>query len=147
LDAFAGGDIVLRRNVIQQGPESENSDVVGLALEPGRLLPNGHKFLMEDNWVVFDNPNFGRKVLFRGQKLGPITLRNNAFVGLTETGVNGVEETGSHWFATRSLAGLPEFDGGLKSLPIPGVIPASLGGSGTPNAPGFSLRGLFGKLF
>ncbi|MCK9607151.1 MAG: right-handed parallel beta-helix repeat-containing protein [Methylomonas sp.] len=114
LDAFAGGKIILRRNVLQQGPQSDNSDMIGLALE-SRLLPDGHSFRMEDNWVIYDRS--GRGVLIRGRKLGPVAILNNSFVGVDNLGLTGADESGNHRFATRSEAGLPVFDGTLASLP------------------------------
>lgn len=114
LDAFAGGEIVLRRNVLQQGPQSDNSDLIGLALE-SRLHPDGYSFRMEDNWVISDRP--GRSVLIRGRKLGPVAILNNSFVGLDKPGLDGADESGNHWFANRNEAGLPPFDGTQASLP------------------------------
>ncbi|WP_158307425.1 right-handed parallel beta-helix repeat-containing protein [Methylomonas methanica] len=114
LDAFAGGEIVLRRNILQQGPQSDNSDLIGLALE-SRLHPDGHSFRMDDNWVISDRP--GRSVLIRGRKLGPVAILNNNFVGLDKLGLDGADESGNHWFAKRNEAGLPPFDGTLASLP------------------------------
>ena len=143
LDAFAGGDITLRRNVIQQGPESDNSDVIGLALEPARLLPSGHSVLLEDNWVVFDDDKRGHKVLFRGKMLGPIVIRNNVLVSLNGMGMDGVKEEGNHWAETRSQAGLPQYDGTLGTLPNPGKIPGNLGNAKVPTSPGFSWRSIF----
>lgn len=119
LDAYAGGEIVLRRNVIEQGPQSDNSDMIGLALESSRLLPDGHSFRMEDNWVIFDNP--GRGVLIRGRKLGPVAVLNNTFVGFDRLGLDGIEDVGNRWFATRKAAGLPAFDGTPASLPTKGA--------------------------
>jgi hypothetical protein len=120
LDAYGGGTIVLRGNVIQQGPQSDNSDIIGLAMEPKRLLPKGHSLLMEDNWVIYDAPDRWVKELIRGHKLGPVVARNNRFVDLGSTGISGVEEEGNQWFHTRKKAGLPAYDGTLASLPKPG---------------------------
>lgn len=125
LDAFAGGDVVLRRNIIQQGPNADNSDIIGLALESARLLPVGHSLLMESNWVVFDDPGRGQTRLFRGQKLGPVTVRNNVLVGVAQLGMDGVEVADNHWFASRQLAGLPEYDGTVRSLPSRDKMPST----------------------
>lgn len=114
VDAFAGGEILLRRNILQQGPQSDNSDLIGLALE-SRLHPDGHSFRMDDNWVISDRP--GRSVLIRGRKLGPVAILNNNFVGLAKLGLDGAEVSGNHWFADRKEAGLPSFDGTRASLP------------------------------
>lgn len=120
LDAYAGGMIVLRRNVIQQGPQSDNSDVIGIALEPSRLLPSGHSLLMEDNWVIYDDVGRGSKVLLRDKlRLGAVTLKNNVMVGLTGMGVDGIKAEGNRWIDTREEAGLPKYEGSLKSLPSP----------------------------
>lgn len=119
LDAFAGGEIVLLRNVFQQGPQSDNSDMIGLALESERLLPDGHALRMEGNWLIFDKSSRG--VLIRGRKLGPISVKNNSFVGLDKLGLDGIEDVGNRWFATRKEAGLPAFDGTPASLPALGA--------------------------
>lgn len=115
LDLYAGGDIVLLRNVIQQGPNSENSDVIGLGMQTANLFADGHYFRMDGNWVIADPQ--GRSILFRGQKLGPVVLQNNKFVGLKGVGLDGVAENGDQWFTGRNQAGLPEFDGTPACLP------------------------------
>jgi hypothetical protein len=120
LDAYAGGDILLRRNVIQQGPESDNSDMVGYGLEAARLLPAGHALRLEGNWLIFDNPNT-RGVLLRGRNLGQIVLVNNRFVGLNRIGLDVSEDVGNRWFDNRKDAGLPPFDGTPGSLPAKGL--------------------------
>lgn len=127
LDAYGGGEIVLRRNVIQQGPNSDNAEVIGLALDTKRLLPHGHSFLMEDNWVIYDASGWGTKILFRGKKLGPIIVKNNVLVGLTGMGMDGTEEAGNQWCDARQELGLPRYDGTLNSLPTPGKPSAIIG--------------------
>ncbi len=115
LDAFSGGEVELLHNVIQQGPQSENSDVIGLALEPRRVLPGNHSLRLENNWVIFDNP--GKGVLIRGRKLGPITVKNNTLIGLKGMGLDGVQDLNNHWFESRKEAGLAPFGGTASSLP------------------------------
>lgn len=115
LDAYGGGEVTLLRNVIQQGPQSENSDVIGLALEPRRMQPGNHSLRLENNWVIFDNP--GKGVLLRGRKLGPITVKNNTFIGLKGMGLDGIQDLNNHWFESRKEAGLVPFDGTASSLP------------------------------
>ena len=143
LDAFAGGDITLRRNVIQQGPDSDNSEVIGLALEPARLLPYGHSLLLEDNWIIYDDDRRGGKILFRGKKLGPIVVRNNLMVGLNGMGMDGIKQEGNRWAENRKQVGLPPYDGTLASLPSPGKRPTELDYSKIPSSPGFSWRNIF----
>lgn len=116
LDAYAGGNVVLRGNVIQQGPQSDNSAVIGIALEPARLLPDGHSLLLENNLVIFDNASRGG-ILLQGRKLGQMTTHDNIFVGLKGMGLDGVQDIGNHWFESRKQAGLKSFNGTLSSLP------------------------------
>lgn len=118
LDAYGGGEVALLHNIIQQGPQSENSDVIGLALEPRRVLPGNHSLRLENNWVIFDNP--GKGILIQGRKLGPITVKNNTFIGLKGMGLEGVQELDNHWFESRKEAGLAPFDGTVSSLPPAG---------------------------
>ena len=143
LDAFAGGDIVLRRNVIQQGPQSDNSEVIGFALEPRRLLPSGHAILLEENWVLFDDDKRSQKVLFRGQKLGPIVVRNNMMVGINGTGLDGIQGEGNRWAENRSQAGLLHYDGTQATLPNAGKKPTDLDNGQIPSTTGFSWRNIF----
>lgn len=120
IDAYGGGNLVVRRSVIQQGPHSDNNDMIGLGLEPGRMLAGGHSLTLEDNWVVFDAGGRWRKSLLRGRELGPIALVGNRLVGVDAPGLDAVREIGDHWFDDRQKAGLPPFDGSLESLPKPG---------------------------
>jgi Right handed beta helix region len=115
LDLFGGGNITLKHNIIEQGPESDNSDMIGLALEASRILPANHALLAEGNWFIFDRP--GGNLLFRGRALGPLILRNNRIVGNVSWGINPSNESGNQQFPSREAAGLPPFDGTLRSLP------------------------------
>jgi hypothetical protein len=92
-------------------------------------LASHHSVLLEDNWIIFDNPNRDSKILFRGQALGPILVRNNVFLGMTGLGIAAAKEEGNQWFDTREQAGLAKFDGSLGSLPSPGKLPATSGDS------------------
>lgn len=117
LDVYGGGDVVLRGNVLQQGPASDNSDMIGLALEPAREVAGEHRFTAENNWLISDRAGGG--MLLRGRKLGPIVLEGNRMVGIGAIGLDGVDENGNQRFSGRKQAGLPPFDGTPASLPAP----------------------------
>lgn len=62
IDLPNGGDIVIRRNVLQKGPYSENHQVIGIGMERGRGHGTDHAFneaIVEDNTVLFDR--WGRR--------------------------------------------------------------------------------------
>jgi hypothetical protein len=114
VDAYAGGELVLLNNIIQQGPLSENDEVIGFGLELKRLVSGNHSFFMQGNLVIRDPA--GRGELIQGRQLGQIQVLSNTLVGLNGLGMSGIDESKNQWFKTRKLAGLPEFDGTLASL-------------------------------
>ena len=123
IDAFGGGELILKRNVIQQGPNSDNNEIIGVAHEARRLFPNGHSVKIENNWFIFDDPNRNNRRVIAGRKLGPWVIRNNVFVGLTEHGGKFDEDVDNIWFPDRASASLPPWDSTLNSLPKPGTQP------------------------
>jgi len=130
IDHFGGGVLVVRNSIIQQGPKSDNRDMIGLAFEENRLQKGKHSVLLENNWIIFDQQaellslmSFNRGHLFGGQKLGDITVRNNKIVAMSSVNMPSVVFEGNKFFKSRKEAGLFEFDGSLSSLPA--LIPAS----------------------
>lgn len=125
VDAFSGGALVLRRNVIQQGPNSDNNEMIGIAYESRRLFPAGHSVLIEDNWLIFDDPQRPHRGVIGGRKLGPWTLRGNIMVGVSSSVDTFDEDIDNSWFPSRAAAGLPPWDGSTASLPKPGIKPSA----------------------
>jgi len=120
LDNFTGGTVVMRRNIIQQGPNSENSEVLGIALEPKRLKPAGHSLTLEDNWIIYDDPERNNTQLISGKKFGPWKMRGNRIVGIRKPAERIDESINDIWYDDRMAAGLPAWDGTLATLPKPG---------------------------
>ncbi len=123
IDIFGGGELIVRRSVLQQGKHSENHDAVGVAKEPRRLNPEPHSTLLEDNWIIFDDPKRCCGWLFSANEFGPFTVRGNKIVGMTEAHLPSIEKQvadNNKLFKTRSAAGLPTYDGTANSLPKPG---------------------------
>ncbi|MBF0266388.1 MAG: hypothetical protein HQL46_14075, partial [Gammaproteobacteria bacterium] len=125
IDNYGSGNLILRNNVIQQGPNSENNDMIGLALEPKRVLPGEFKTLLEKNWFIFDNKkqkgwlsdsNTGR--LFNNQSNNTITLNNNWIIGMNSLNTHISKQSDNQIFESRSEIGLPNYDGTLKTLPV-----------------------------
>lgn len=125
IDNFGSGNLILRNNVIQQGANSENNDMLGIALEPTRVLPGEFSIFIENNWFIFDNKkqkgwlsdsNKGR--LFNNRSNNKITLKNNWIVGMHSINTGIAKSQDNQIFNTRQEAGLPEYDKTLATLPV-----------------------------
>jgi len=124
IDLYGGGVLVIRNSIIQQGPKSDNRDMIGLALEKNRLQKGKHSVLLENNWIIFDQHtdllylmSFNRGNLFGGYKLGKIIVRDNILVAMSSINMKNVVFEGNQVFNNRKEAGLVDFDGTLASLP------------------------------
>jgi hypothetical protein len=125
IDAFAGGEVIVRRSVIQQGKNSDNYEAFSIAVEARRTTPEPHSTTLEDNWIVIDDPERCCRWQFFAKQFGPIVVRANGFVGMTQVAETPLDVTRDRngLFASRKNAGLPAYDGRLASLPEPGSLP------------------------
>jgi hypothetical protein len=126
IDVPNGGAVVIRGNVLEKGPDSENGQMIGVALE-GPLHPV-NETLIEDNLFVFDAHHPGliqsigqalglvppQGTVIFSQSPGQVVLRNNTIVGAREIG-GGVVEHGNRAYGSRREAGLPPY----PALPEP----------------------------
>jgi hypothetical protein len=122
IGTYGGGVPEVRRNVVQQGKNSDNNEAIGIALEPNRINPEPHSTLIEDNWIIFDDLGRRCRWLFKAKHFGPISVRGNQLVGMTELAdshLSALVENNS-LYRDRDEAGLPKYDGNLSSLPKPG---------------------------
>jgi hypothetical protein len=84
IDISDGGTVVVRNNVIQQGPKSDNDDIIGVALElSGEHLAAGwsrhHSTTIENNVVISDVA--GSPVgLIHTRSPSPVTVKGNEIV-------------------------------------------------------------------
>ena len=120
IDLSNGGEVLIRRNVIEKGPKSENWQMIGLALEGKPHETNST--VIEDNIFIFDldssqwldalkdfagiSPIKGMVVLSRSP--AEVLLRNNLIVGAKEIG-DGVTEEGNRIYPSRWAAELPAY--------------------------------------
>jgi hypothetical protein len=84
IDISDGGTVIVRNNVIQQGPKSDNDDIVGIALElAGEHLTPGwtrhHATSVEDNLIISDvtGPSVG---LIHTRSPNPVSVKGNEIV-------------------------------------------------------------------
>ena len=126
IDLPDGGEVVIRNNVLQKGPNSENAQMIGLALEGALHAVN--ETLIEGNLLLFDTVPTGmmqslaqalglmpaRGTVVLSKSPGRVVLRNNTIVGAGEIG-QGVIEEGNQIYQNRQEAGLPPY----PALPEP----------------------------
>ncbi len=127
IDVPNGGEAIIRRNLLEKGPQSVNSQMIGLALE--EPLHPTNRTLIEENLIIFDPPPSqlaellssvvdvmpirGTVVLSRSP--GEVVLRNNVIIGAKELGVPAPEDANVS-FRTRKAAGLPAYPEVARSL-------------------------------
>jgi hypothetical protein len=120
IDVSDGGAVVIRENVLEKGPNSDNGQMIGLALEGP--LHGVNEVLIEDNLLVFDTYPAGlvqsvaralglvpaKGTVILSQSPGQVVVRNNTIIGAREIG-SGVIEQGNRTYRTRRDAGLPPY--------------------------------------
>jgi hypothetical protein len=120
IDLPNGGEVVIRGNVLEKGPNSENAQMIGLALEGS--LHEVNETLIEGNLLLFDTLPAGmvqslgqalglmppKGTAISSQSPGPVVFRHNTIVGGREIG-EGVIEGDNRIYESRREAGLPPY--------------------------------------
>jgi hypothetical protein len=120
IDLPNGGEAVIRRNLLEKGPQSANNQMIGVALE-GPLHPT-NRTLIEENLIIFDPPQSqlakqlssildvmpkrGKVVLSKSP--GEVVLRKNMIIGAKELGVPAPDNANVSYRA-RKAAALPAY--------------------------------------
>ena len=109
IDISNGGRIIIRNNILEEGPRSKNDNLIAIAPEGTRYKQN--EVIIEGNIIIMDHD---RAYLLRlpEQDL-PVTLRNNIIVGGEQI------EGDNTWFPDREAAGFPAYPA-LPPLPSSG---------------------------
>jgi hypothetical protein len=95
IDIPNGGNITIRRNVLQQGPGSVNNQMIGLGFEGIAFEENSA--VIEDNLILIDRP---RTTVLAGPQ--DAALRDNTIVG-------GKAIEGNAWYPDRPSFGLDPY--------------------------------------
>lgn len=120
IDIAKGGQVIIRGNIFEKGPNSENWQMIGLALEGKPHEVNST--LIEDNIFIFDlDPSQWMNVLKDLAGIKPVkgmvvftkspadvVLRNNVIVGAKKIG-DGVIEKDNQIFPSRWAADMPAY--------------------------------------
>lgn len=94
IDLPNGGDITIRNNIIQKGPNSLNPDLIGIALEKSLEPHPNSQAVVTGNTLILDRP--GRLM----HSLIPVEMTGNNIV-------SGSPRSGNNWHPDRMAAGLP----------------------------------------
>jgi hypothetical protein len=121
IDIPNGGEVVIRGNVLQKGPNSESGQMIGLALEGN--LHERNETLIEDNLLLFDTrPESlvhdlaravgllpARGTVISSKSPGEVVLLGNTIVGARAVGGEDVIERDNRIYESRRAAGLPAY--------------------------------------
>jgi hypothetical protein len=102
IDIPNGGEVVIRGNVLEIGPNSSNPDLIGLGLERGRHPKLDHQVnnaLIENNTIIIDYGGPTRIINVRD--FPEPLVRNNVVIGGSPQ-----PDGGNRWFIDRRAAGL-----------------------------------------
>jgi hypothetical protein len=124
IDVPNGGDVLIRGNVLEKGPNSDNAQMIGIALEGE--LHEVNETRVEDNLIVFDTRPEGliqdlaravgllpaRGVVIATESPGGVILEGNTIVGAREIGRGDLIDRDNRTYESRRAAGL---------LPYPAV--------------------------
>lgn len=114
IDLPNGGDVVIRFNVFQKGPNSDNRDMLGIAREASkRGVHDVNNTLIEKNIFVFDQDD-GQ--VLSSDSPGTIIFKDNIVVGSDDIGER-TNASGNQFYDDRALAGLKP----SPALPAPPV--------------------------
>lgn len=109
LDLPHGGLLVIRDSILEEGPASVNSDLVGVGLE-GRLHPQ-QRIELRGNIILLDNPAPNR-LLHRADGIPAPEFEQNLVIGMAKAQLPGLNA----WLEDRAAADLPAYPA-LPPLP------------------------------
>ncbi|MCP4503173.1 MAG: hypothetical protein GY822_24820 [Deltaproteobacteria bacterium] len=130
MDISEGGELVITNSIIQQGPESANSNMIGFATEAGN--PNRRHTLQKvniHNTDFLNDRNNGAFLSYSAFNDVELDLSNIQFVGpgptlnRTNDGQEAVTETNLETFDDQATAGLPAYSTDHFQLPLPRGCP------------------------
>ena len=123
IDLPNGGEVIIRGNILQKGPESENHDMIGLALEGASnaqhtTLIQGNIFIFDlvllprwqmlvGDFLGFDSAKKGK--LLRSKSPGPVVFRDNTVIGARQLFDSAIIEADNQYFRSRADAELPPY--------------------------------------
>jgi hypothetical protein len=101
IDLPEGGENIIRRNVLAEGPSSVNQDLIGIGLEGQKFLHPRSSTVIEDNIIIMERR--GANVLLHEAHVARARIERNKVIGGQPLGGTNT------WFANRAAAGLSRY--------------------------------------
>ena len=104
IDVSNGGDVIIRGNVLEEGPNSVNSQMIGIGLELRRKNRRKHEInrsLIENNLILVDRRGTS---FLRSRDVPDPVIENNLFIGGPRLG----RSDPNRWMSSRADAGLDD---------------------------------------
>ena len=79
IDISNGGELIIRNSILQQGPASSNTDVIGFALEGKKYLHEINRVILEGNMILLDRQQ--NRILHKLNADMEVIARNNSIIG------------------------------------------------------------------
>ena len=116
IDVPNGGKVIIRNNVIEKGANSDNRDMIGIALSDASSHHDINNTLIENNTIIFDrNPS----MLINSRSSGPVTLSGNTVVNMDTLVKDGgvvIDDGTNEYLPDRAAAGIGPYPA-LPPLP------------------------------
>ncbi|MEX2617188.1 MAG: right-handed parallel beta-helix repeat-containing protein [Alphaproteobacteria bacterium] len=103
IDVPNGGDTIIRRNILQEGPASANNGAIAFAMEGDKR--ENSSILVENNVILMDRPG---GIVVKAKSGHKATMTGNVIVGPTEKFRFGAVKSACNEFGNVCLAGRPE---------------------------------------
>ena len=125
IDVPDGGTLIVRNSVIEKGPHSVQTDLIGYGLERRKDKLQDHRtnsIVIEGNTIIVDRP--GSFTLLRTIDADSMDVHDNKIVGGPINAADAIvggppgAAKGNHWYRDRATAGLPA----IPDLPPPGNL-------------------------
>ncbi len=102
-DISNGGTLIIRNSVIERGPKTENTDLIGFGFEiKSSFGASNNSITLTGNTILIDNPR--PNIWVRGRDFGKVTIKDNVVIGPMAE-----RPEGNTYYRSRSDAGFPPF--------------------------------------
>ncbi len=105
IDLPEGGFAMVRRNVIEQGPRSVNSNIIGFAMETSAKRGHPNQALVLTDNILINDLGRGQFVLVKRRPETSVLIKRNVFVGRGRR----PDDRENTFYKSRRRAGLPPY--------------------------------------
>ena len=112
IDNSIGGELIISNSVLQQGPNSDNNELIGYALGNDKELLDKQIVVLKGNQFIFDKKGnlasyfLNSRKLFNSTDNTEVLSKDNIIVGMDKYGASHVTSSGDKIFTDRAAAGL-----------------------------------------